>query len=252
MSEKEEKNIPVGIIFGKTSPSIVQAVSLHDAPKIGIGRLLKIAIRDDKGKLAYILGRVATVWTQNRLLSDENMMPKLTSKDLKEGTMTIEHLGLASQIAGQIGFSIIIIGMKAKDSFIRPRVPLDPGTVVYLADDAFVSSFFKKEQTINIGQLRDNRNVPAYIDYEKLVTHHFSVLAMTGAGKSYTVGVILEELYLIEDLRLPIILVDPHGEYSSTSIPAEESEEAKNIARSVITFVPGNLNIIIEKRFEKH
>ena len=39
-----------------------------------------------------------------------------------------------------------------------------------------------------------------------------SVLAKTGAGKSYTVAVILEELL---KNNVPIVVIDPHGEYST-------------------------------------
>ncbi|UJG40401.1 MAG: ATP-binding protein [Candidatus Heimdallarchaeum aukensis] len=247
---REKKNIPVGIVYGKTTPYLVEAIALKDSPSIGIGRLVKIQYLDENKKQEFLLGRVISVWTKNRLLLDENMMPKLRTKDLEASSMTIEHLGLASEIAGMMGFSVLIIGRKIGNAFVRPRIPLNPGTIIYMADDEFVSSFFIKDRTIIIGNLRDNHNVPAYIDYEKLVTHHFSVLAMTGAGKSYTVGVILEELYLIDNLKLPIILIDPHSEYSSTLIPNEDSREAREISKSVLTFVPGEFNYLLEKKFE--
>ena len=251
---KHESN-PIGMIYGKTTPSTVQAIQLVGAPNIGVGRLVRIPIPsfDSKDEI-NLLGRIASVWTQNRLLAHEDMMPKMTTKDLKEG-ITLENLGLAKEIAGWVGFSIIIIGIHKDGAFVRPRSPLSPGQIIHLADDNFVSSFFRKDQIINIGHLRDNYNVPAYLDYERLVTHHFSVLAMTGAGKSYTVGVILEELFLVDDLQLPILLIDPHSEYSSTSIPNKLSKQnlelAENIGNSIITFIPGSINNTVERRFEK-
>jgi len=249
------KNNPIGMIFGKTTPSKVQAIKLVGAQNIGIGRLVRIPIPslDSDGEI-NLLGRIASVWTQNRLLAHEDMLPKMTAKDLDEG-VTLDNLGLAKEIAGWVGFSIIIIGVHKEGAFVRPRSPLSPGQIIHLADDDFVSSFFRTDQIINIGNLRDNFKVPAYIDYERLVTHHFSVLAMTGAGKSYTVGVILEELFLVDDLQLPILLIDPHSEYSSTCIPNKDTkqnkEDAEKIGTSIVTYIPGNINNSIERRFEK-
>ncbi|MCM2325624.1 MAG: ATP-binding protein, partial [Candidatus Woesearchaeota archaeon] len=57
---------------------------------------------------------------------------------------------------------------------------------------------------------------------EKLLTKHIAVLAKSGAGKSYAVGVLIEEIL---DKKIPILVIDPHGEYSSISSPNEEEKE---------------------------
>ncbi|MEA3229588.1 MAG: ATP-binding protein, partial [archaeon] len=57
---------------------------------------------------------------------------------------------------------------------------------------------------------------------KSLVTKHVAVLASTGAGKSYTVSVILEELL---DKKIPIVVLDPHGEYISLRFPNDDKKE---------------------------
>lgn len=47
-----------------------------------------------------------------------------------------------------------------------------------------------------------------------IVSQHISVIASTGAGKSYTVGVLVEELLKPCNMA-PVLIFDPHGEYSS-------------------------------------
>ena len=47
------------------------------------------------------------------------------------------------------------------------------------------------------------------------MTEHFAVLAMTGSGKSYAVGRIIERLVAINNGT--VVVFDPHGEYGRAS-----------------------------------
>ena len=51
-----------------------------------------------------------------------------------------------------------------------------------------------KTNSIEIGHFRDNEDVPIHIDLNELISKHFSVLAMTGSGKSWTISVIIESI----------------------------------------------------------
>ena len=93
------------------------------------------------------------------------------------------------------------------------RTPFVPGTEVLLAEDDFIQDILKVNMNKGafVGKL-EHRNVPIYLNINKLVTKHVSILAKTGAGKSYTVGVLIEEML---DKGIPLLIIDPHGEYSS-------------------------------------
>jgi hypothetical protein len=94
---------------------------------------------------------------------------------------------------------------------LMPRRALFPGNPVYLAPDWLVREFFSYPpgEGIYIGDLVSRRSVPVHLSVNGF-RRHVAVIAQTGAGKSYTVGVILEEL-----LRLgaTAVVVDPHADY---------------------------------------
>ena len=95
--------------------------------------------------------------------------------------------------------------------------PPSPGSDVYLANEKTLEKLLGfSEEGINIGMLK-NHIIPVKLDVDKLVRKHIAVLAMSGAGKSYTTSVIIEELLKrkIEQGRLAIIIFDVHGEYLS-------------------------------------
>lgn len=75
-----------------------------------------------------------------------------------------------------------------------------------------------------LGELRDNQNraldiaylsnrpeVDVQVDGHVIVTRHLAILAMTGAGKSWTARRIIEQLAL---KNYPIVIFDPHGDYT--------------------------------------
>jgi hypothetical protein len=67
-------------------------------------------------------------------------------------------------------------------------------------------------ETINVGRLKMDAKVPAYINFDELLQKHFAVLGTTGVGKSSAVALILREI-LKKKANLRIFLIDPHNEY---------------------------------------
>ena len=64
--------------------------------------------------------------------------------------------------------------------------------------------------------LRPGNAVPVTLDVKELVSTHMAILAGTGSGKSYTAGVLLEELMRPYN-RAAVLIFDPHGEYGTLS-----------------------------------
>ncbi|RZD31880.1 MAG: hypothetical protein CXT77_01390 [uncultured DHVE6 group euryarchaeote] len=119
--------------------------------------------------------------------------------------------------------SCAIIGHRTERGFLRqPRTPYSPGTKVSIADDNLIKNILDLRMNgIYVGKLQ-GKNIKAHLDPKKLITKHLAVLAKSGAGKSYAVGVILEELL---DLGVPVVIIDPHGEYSSIKNPNTNKKE---------------------------
>ncbi|NJO42536.1 MAG: ATP-binding protein [Cyanobacteria bacterium CRU_2_1] len=107
--------------------------------------------------------------------------------------------------------------------FMNPRITPDPGAKVCLASDEMLMRILSKKQVGQIGGayvggllLRDPGAVPIVLDVKELVSTHIAILASTGAGKSYTAGVLVEELLLPHN-RAAVLIFDPHGEYGTLS-----------------------------------
>jgi len=132
--------------------------------------------------------------------------------------------------------TVEVVGYFDKNlGFVNPRRSPEPGSKVYLADDNMLQMVLNKRQPGDIGAahigcllLRDPDAVPVTLDVKELVSTHMAILAGTGSGKSYTAGVLVEEL-LSPHNRASVMICDPHGEYDTLSElrghPAFEGED---------------------------
>jgi len=133
-----------------------------------------------------------------------------------------------------------VIGYKDGPKIKRPRIPFDPQSEVLRAEDEFIAQIINisdNENSAIIGHL-EGRNIPVPIDLNKVLTKHVAVLAKSGAGKSYTVGVILEE---IAEKGVPMIIIDPHGEYGSLKNP--NTNEAEKLQMAKFDVEPKGYNV---------
>jgi uncharacterized protein len=121
-----------------------------------------------------------------------------------------------------------VMGYKDKENVLRqPRTPFEPGSEVLIADDNFIKSIIKldSKDTAFVGTLEGKEAIKVELDLTKLLTKHISVLAKTGAGKSYVTGVLIEEII---DKKVPLLIIDPHGEYSEMK---NQNDDKKDIER---------------------
>ncbi|MCK4319536.1 ATP-binding protein [Candidatus Micrarchaeota archaeon] len=99
---------------------------------------------------------------------------------------------------------------------LRTSIPPFPGSGVFKADEELLKNFVGfEEDGLLLGKLQSH-DLDAKIRFNQFLQKHFAVLAMSGAGKSYLMGVIIEELLdrKKEHGRVGIVLVDIHGEYT--------------------------------------
>lgn len=76
----------------------------------------------------------------------------------------------------------------------------------------------KQSRALDIATLSNRSEVDVKVDGHAIVTRHLAILAMTGAGKSWTARRIIEELAA---KNYPIIIFDPHGDYTGLAdVPA--------------------------------
>ncbi|WGG46475.1 DUF87 domain-containing protein [Rossellomorea sp. DA94] len=200
----------IGKLIGNTGNPNDLKMILHDSFVARRGEFVKIAHQErEDEEVTYVLGRITSISRSNILYNSE-MGDGLNSIELLPGT----------QMTGETLFGAIdLVGYKeARTGQIRiPRRPLDPGSKVLGVDYEFLAKFyqFDENKSIAIGNLigyeRGENIVPVYMDVNKLVTEHLAVLAMTGSGKSYTVGRIIERL--VAQMNGTVVVFDTHGEY---------------------------------------
>ncbi len=97
----------------------------------------------------------------------------------------------------------------------RVGFPVNPGNKVYLLKGTFLRNFLGLDENgLNIGKLSSYK-LDVKLNLNRLFNKHVAILAQSGAGKSYLLSVIFEELLSRpEDLGTPaLFLIDLHGEY---------------------------------------
>ena len=114
----------------------------------------------------------------------------------------------------------------------RVSLPPSPGAKVLPAPDRMLKDFVGfRENGLMLGKLQ-NHDVDAKIDMTRLLQKHLAVLAQSGAGKSHTVAVMLEELLdrKAEDGRISVVIIDIHGEYAGFKSDPNYSRRTRVIA----------------------
>lgn len=126
------------------------------------------------------------------------------------------------------------------------KSPLDPGIEVLRAEDDFIQDTLgleKKKNSAYIGILDGREHLKVYLDLNKVLSKHVVVLAKSGSGKSYCSSVLLEELLL---KKVPVVIIDPHGEYPSLKYPNPKDKEnmirfgveAQGFSKQIIEYSP--------------
>ncbi|MBN2150740.1 MAG: ATP-binding protein [Candidatus Lokiarchaeota archaeon] len=94
--------------------------------------------------------------------------------------------------------------------------PVSPGSSVQAMGHSMLEKFlgFNPVSGLHLGTMEVD-GLPVKVDLAKLFQKHLAVLAMSGAGKSYLVSVLLEELIKARGPMPPVVIVDTHGEYTA-------------------------------------
>ncbi|MEM1520572.1 MAG: ATP-binding protein, partial [Candidatus Korarchaeum sp.] len=136
----------------------------------------------------------------------------------REDLLQAEHydriLGLLDKPSNWVKASIKMIGMLEGNELVGlPKVPVSPAAEVRIAPKDVLESIFKPSggDGVRIGSLITRDDVDVYLNPDEMVSRHLAILAVTGAGKSNTVSVILEEILRMGGVAL---LFDVHSEYT--------------------------------------
>jgi len=152
----------------------------------------------------------------------------LTVKD-PEGIWSLASIEKITTDGTKTKADVNVIGFRDNRGFLKtPKVPFAPGSPVFAAENQFIKSTIGiKDSGAYIGLL-DGYDLKVRLPIENLIKKHVSVLAKTGTGKSYLTGVIMEEL---AENRIPVVIIDPHGEYYTLQSQNSKPSEMKFMPR---------------------
>lgn len=200
----------LGKLVGNTGDASKLTMVVNGSFAVRRGEFVRIMHQERQDEPSVpVLGRVTRMHRSN-MLFNSGFGDEVTELELLPGaTVTGEHLYAHLELVGYRDPSTRQIRI--------PRRPLDPGAAVETVDFQFLSDFyeFNEHTSLHLGNLvgyeHGENTVPVFLDVNNLVTEHLAVLAMTGSGKSYTLGRIIERLVAINNGT--VVVFDPHGEY---------------------------------------
>jgi hypothetical protein len=185
-----------------------------DNRKTRIGEFVYYLARegDEMRKIiGTIKGRKLVRNLPDTFLADPNTPPSVVSA----------LIGLDGEIGELYEITVETIGYfdgVLKD-FVNPRIPPNAGDQLYLASSETLAQMLSPKRSEEIGSAhigslltRKKGDVPVVLSVKDVVSTHLAILASTGSGKSYTAGVLVEELMRPFN-RAAVLIVDPHGEY---------------------------------------
>lgn len=126
-----------------------------------------------------------------------------------------------------------------------PKLPFTPASPVYLAREEHVRKALKLSDDpstgIYVGKLK-GLDCKVWLPIKSL--GRIFIVGKPGSGKSYTAGVIIEELL---KKSIPLLIIDVHGEYSSLKVMGDVTSEEFNVypksyAESVVEFGDPKIN----------
>ena len=219
----------VGVIFGTISTTQFKfAITGKKVHRTGYTQVW----HPDHG---WVLGQIMELnyesnisYSKAQELSSEQQLESWMKTDIKP---QLEHQN-NGLVDGKLSGLVNIIGYRDRNNIVQlPCSPLIAGQPVYPASENVIASVLGLDITPSkgayIGLLR-NHDYKVKLDINQLVQKHISVIAKTGSGKSYIVGIIVEEMI---KRKLPIIIIDPHGEYSSLMHPNIDEHDTRLMSK---------------------
>jgi len=219
-------NDKTGYIVGQAETGFFAFVSDLEAYPPRHEYLLVKGVKERKGNgfiYVDVLAQVNRISNRSDILSDTLSLEELES-----------IIGRYSGTTKVFGEAKVLGYMDDNGDVIMPRSATVPGQPVTIAPSELLERFFTKTvgRGINIGGLITREEVKVQLDPNGF-RRHVAVIAQTGAGKSYLVGLVLEKLL---PLGASIIVLDPNSDY--VMMKKNRSGGASSIADDVVIYRP--------------
>lgn len=189
----------VGITFGDVGTNILDCNVCSPVDK---GEYIQIK----HPTVGMVLGRVEKIERKTDLDVEKAMQ-------MSNG----ENVEIDEQVIAKIN----VIGYRDDRGLLRtPGTPFRAGEKIHIAEERLIKDVLglnNDEKGAYLGKLQGH-DLDVSMDINAIAQKHLSVLAKTGSGKSYTTGILIEEVMKHD---VTAVILDPHGEYSSMAEPGD-------------------------------
>lgn len=215
-AKPETSDILIGTIKGPGERPHEYLFITADHRRARIGEFVYY-VAQDASEPRHILGNI----TARKLV--RNLPDAFLSDPQTPPAVVSSLIGLSNDCGELYEITVETIGYfsRALGDFVNPRIPPNPGDSVFLASSETLSGVLSPRHAGEVGSAhvgslltRSVDEVPIVLSIKDVVSTHLAILASTGAGKSYTAGVLVEELMMPYN-RASVLIVDPHGEYDT-------------------------------------
>ncbi len=212
-------------------------------------------IRSSTSEITFIVDPMET-----RINEQDFIVIVDTSKPLEKQYLA-QIFNLVQSKNTEIKGSAVILGeIDLENHTLLPcRFPISIGSLITHPLDGLVSKIisYRGESGIYLGDIITSvRHKEPFLISPHFLERHVLCVASTGAGKSYTVGVLLEEI-LLNYKTASVLLFDIHNEYWGLTQPNEGDEikhlnfedySPRGFLENVLVFEKGSLGL--GKRFD--
>jgi DNA helicase HerA-like ATPase len=191
------------------------------------GQFVQVALGDGR-----LIGRVSDVFKTNRYY----MRPESVTSYENSGAK-INEIFPAGDWECMVA-DVTTMGIFDGSGFSESTFPPSPGDQVTEPEAGILEKFFGIDQKgLNIGKV-SYHGIDACLNLTKLLQKHLAILAMSGAGKSFLTGVIIEEIMArAKKESISVVVIDTHGEYNTCFA------DDKNYANRTKVFPSSDLRI---------
>jgi len=212
----------IGVCVGQTKPNKVNFVS--DIP-LKLGQFVILEYEENNQKL-NLLGMIQSLYRENPYIA-ENIKSPRQAEDFRKFSSSQDT------IKGEISIIGKIIDVGNQVFLEMPKTPPLPASSIYEAPANILRKIFgeKNKNFVRIGRLlSEEEEIPVFININQVVLRHLAILAITGAGKSNTVSVLLKN---IVNLGGTAVVFDFHGEYAQAKL----TRNGKNVVNKITPFI---------------
>lgn len=209
----------VGTLVGESTSREFRLAVAHETIReqdiIAVDAELRSTDGTDKLEKIRVWAKVQRIERLNPLFPTESGHELAATRTNPFDTVLSLSREMVTAVCQVLGAEPITGGKGGKLNHVR--YPPQPATSAYRPSKTDVARVVlgeleqNKNRALDIAVLSNRPEIDVNVDGHAIVTRHLAILAMTGAGKSWTARRIIEEL---AQKNYPIVIFDPHGDYT--------------------------------------